>query len=63
MPAAGYRCVKQELVRNTINTNLTLNLYVENIFEYNPCIVVPLYYWGLYPKMQLSTVEVNVKML
>ena len=63
MPAAGYRCVKQELVRNTINTNLTLNLYVENMFEYNPCIVVPLYYWGLYPKMQLSTVEVNVIML
>lgn len=63
MPALGYKCVRQELVYVTTDSSPVLNLYVEDLYEYNPCMVSPLYFWGLYPKMYLSNIKTNIIML
>jgi hypothetical protein len=63
MPAIGYQCVKQEISYTQKDNNAVLNLYVENIYELNPCMIVPLYFWGLYPKTHLSNIKVNITML
>lgn len=63
MPAGGYKCVKQELVSTTMASNSILNLYVEDIYEYNPCVITPLYFWGLYPKTYLSSIISNIILL
>jgi len=63
MPAGGYKCVKQELVNITRDSSHVLNLYVENIYEYKPCVITPLYFWGLYPKIHLSNITINIEML
>ena len=62
MPALGYRLVKQELITNAMDQSSVLNLYVKNIYEYKPAMIAPLYFWGIYPKMDLSVIKINVIM-
>lgn len=63
MPVMGYQCVKQEITYTPKGNNSVLNLYLENIYELNPTVIWPLYFWGLYPKTHLSNIEVNITML
>lgn len=60
MPVIGYKCVKQEILSTTKNKSAVLNLYVKNIYEYNPQAIKPLYFWGLYPCKHLSGIA-NIK--
>ena len=62
MPAHGYRLVKQELITNALDFSPVLNLYVNNIYEYKPAAIAPLYFWGIYPKMDISYIKINVIM-
>jgi hypothetical protein len=62
MPDLGNRCIKQELVYTTIDKISILNLYVENLYEYKPCMIAPLYFWGLYPKLNLLNIKINIIM-
>lgn len=60
MPEGGYKCVKQELFNTTMDSTPVLNLYVEDTYEYNPCVITPLYFWGLYSKMHISNITINI---
>lgn len=63
MPAYGYKCVRQVLIPNKGGSSAILNLYIENKYEYNPCADAPLYFWGLYPIISLSTIKTNIILL
>ena len=63
MPALGYKCAKQEIVYATKDSDPVLNLYIENIYEYKPTALSPLYFWGLYPIKHLSDIKINIILL
>ncbi len=63
MPALGYRLIKQELITNTMDNNPVLNLYVNNIYEYKPAMIAPLYFWGIYSKREITNIKINIVML
>ena len=61
MPASGYIIEKQEMV---LRDNIpVLNLIVNNKYEYKPTLYTPLYFWGVYPKLYKSNVDVNIIIL
>ena len=57
MPSFGYHVVEQYLMRGV--TNLELNINVEGP-EYGLGVLTTLYYWGIYPKVQNKTINVNI---
>ena len=59
MGSLGWNVTKQLLLVN--GDKATLNLHVTNRYEYQPDMLMNLYYWGLYPKQKdniLLTVNV-----
>ena len=63
MPFLGYKPVKQKLELSTKDNSIFFNIFVENMYEYNPSQITPLYFWGLYPKMYVTNRNVNVVVL
>lgn len=60
MPSLGYKLIKQELVSNNTGNSPVLYLFVENKYEYKPTMLAPLYFWGIYPIMHLSSINIKI---
>jgi len=63
MPHLGNECFKQELLYSAEPEKAILNLYVKKQYEYSPTVVSSLYCWGLYPKLDFSSVTINLILL
>ena len=63
MPVWGYKCITQKIVSATMDNSPIIDLYIENTYELNPAVLWPLYFWGIYPKMNLSNLKINIVIL